>query len=45
LVDEKTLKKNSKITEKLNKDYLTVSIYDTESISLLKAKISELSQK
>jgi len=45
LVDEKILKKNKKIAEKLNKDYLTTSIYDTESVSVLKAKILELSQK
>jgi len=45
LVDEKTLKKSMKIAEKLNQDYLTVSIYDTESLSVLKAKILQLSQK
>jgi GTP-binding protein len=45
LVDEKMLKQNKKIAGKLNKDYLTTSIYDTESVSVLKAKISELSQK
>lgn len=45
LVDGKTLKKNIKTAEKLNKDYLPVSIYDTDSITLLKAKILELSGK
>jgi GTP-binding protein len=45
LVDEKTLKKSIKIAEKLNPNYLTTSIYNEESIAVLKAKISELSQK
>jgi GTPase involved in cell partitioning and DNA repair len=45
LVDEKLLKKNEKIAEKLNVNYLTVSIYDDNSLEKLKAKILELTQK
>jgi len=36
LVDEKTLKKNIKIAEKLNSDLLTVSIYDDVSLDILR---------
>jgi len=43
LVDEKTIKKSIKIAEKLNQDYLTVSIYDVDSLEILKAKILEFS--
>jgi GTPase len=45
LVDEKIIKKCIKITEKLNPNYLAVSIYDDVSLDTLKAKILELSQK
>jgi GTP-binding protein len=44
MIDEKTLKKNIKTAEKLNADYVTVSIYDDVSLQVLKAKILELSQ-
>lgn len=45
LVDQKTLNKSIRVAEKLNKDYLPVSIFDAESLALLKAKILELSGK
>jgi len=44
MVDEKILKKNIKITEKLNNEYIAVSIYDDQSLEMLKAKILELTQ-
>lgn len=42
LIDEKTIKKNSKIFEKMGKEVLTVSIADAESIDILKRKIENL---
>ena len=45
LVDEKILKKNIKIAEKFNQNYLTVSIYDDQSLETLKTKILALAEK
>jgi len=45
MVDEKTLKKNQKIADKLNPENISVSIYDDVSLEALTAKILTLSQK
>jgi GTP-binding protein len=45
LVDEKTLKKNMNIAEKLNSELLSVSIYDDINLDKLRAKILKFSKK
>jgi len=44
MVDQETLKKSKKQAEKLNKDYLVVSIYNPDELVTLKAKILEFFQ-